>query len=251
MTVSTIYLANMTPDGEPVCYQLRKGFELLANGDGTPIPDRDSGQPVWVGEILVPGQINFGLDDRPATIGIKIVGGTNPGIGDLTTVRFEGTTKITAWYLPRARGKDARTGLTINAERVIAAPDQRPRIRGGMPAAAPDIESTFLGQATYNADTGTGECDVLFAPQDIFAVNGAATIVSTVAVGDELLMADVRPLSLRAYFRLPDTQDVGRNAKAELVLACNGFERRIAASNGRSRRQPEPVAAAPDTPAEG
>lgn len=250
MTVSTIYLANMTPDGEPICYSLRKGFTLLANKEGAPIADRASGQPVWVGEILVPGHINFGLNDKPAGIAIKIVGGNDPGIGDMTTIRFEGSTKLTAWYRPRARGVEARSGLTINAERVIAAPDKRPLVRGGMPAAAPDVETTFLGQASWNQDSSTGECDVMFAPTDIFSVDGNATLVCTTAVGDDLLLADVRPINLRAYFRLPDSEDVSQRAKAELVLACSGFERRVATTNGRSRRQPEPVAVAPDTPAE-
>lgn len=249
MTVKTIYLANADHNGEPICYQLRKGFQLLAK-DGQPIPDRETGKDVWVGEILVPGLVAFGLNDRPETINIKVVGGPDPSIGDLTTVRFEGVVKLTAWYSPRARGNAAKSDLTINAERVVAAPDRTPRVRGGMPAACPDVSATFLGQHNYLDADAPGECDVVFAPVDIFAVDGNASIVCTNKVPDDLLMADVRPVGLRAFFRIPDSQDVSQRSKSELILACTSFERRVAANNGRTNRKPEPAAVAPDTSAE-
>lgn len=247
MTVKTIYLANTDHNGEPLVYMLRKGFEQLATADGTPIPDRQTGQLVWVGEILVPGLVNFGLNDKPETINIKIVGGPNPNLGDLTPIRFEGAVKLSAWYA-RARG-GSKSDLTINAERVIAAPNSAPRTRGGMPAAVPDVEAIFLGQHGYEDADRPGECDVTFAPNDIFTVEGSASVICTSKVPDELLLADVRPVGLRAYFRLPDAADVNQRTKAELILGCSSFERRVAASNGRARRQAEPAAvAAAETP---
>lgn len=248
MSLDTIYLANADHNGEPIAYMLQRGFERLEK-NGLPIPDAKTGADVWIATVLVPGAVNFGLDDHPETVTLKVVGGPNPNLGELTPIRFEGRVMITAWY-SKQRGQGARSDLTINAERVAAAPGIAPRVRGGMPAAAPDISAIFLGQHGYESAERPGECDVLFAPNDIMTVKGAGSIACASPVPADLIGADVRPVGLRAYFSAPDAVDVSATRKSRLILACSHFERRVATNNGRTNRKPEPVGA-PDAPAEG
>lgn len=226
MSIKTVHLA---PD---LVVILRKGFEQLTDANGQPIPDKE-GQPVYVAEAVVPGRINsrFAVDnDRPDGVRLRVVG-NNPGHGPGSTVRLSGKVTATVWYQARARGNDARSDLTITAERVDAAPGATPVVRGGIPAVLP--AGLFLGQAA------NGACDLMLPPDGSYVVEGIAEVGCSSTVPVDMIGVEVVPVGLRLMFVVPDREDTSARSKAELVLVCAGWER-VGQSNGRHRSKPEP-----------
>jgi hypothetical protein len=231
MTIRTIHL-------QPVSVVLRKGFEPHTDANGTPKATKH-GEPVFIAEAVVPGRIasRYAIDnDRPDTIRVKVAG-HDPGHGAGTIVRLSGRVTLTAWYQPRARGADARSDLTITAERVDLAPNDKPAVRGGLEASLP--AGLFLGQA---AD---GSVDIMLPPADSYVVEGMAELKCTTTLSPDLIGAEVTAVGLRALYVVPDSEDTSARSKAELVLVCTGLER-VGSSNGRARKSdptPEPAAA--------
>lgn len=235
MAIKTVHIA---PD---LVVVLRKGFEQLTDANGQPIADKE-GQPVYVAEAVVPGRINsrFAVDnDRPDGVRLRAVG-HNPGHEAGTTVRLSGKVTATVWYQPRARGNDARSALTVTAERVDAAPGATPVVRGGLPAVLP--AGLFLGQ------TVNGAIDLMLPATDTYQVEGIAELNCAASLPADLVGSEVVPVGLRLFFVVPDREDVSQRAKAELVLTCAGVDR-VQPTGGRHRRSdpvpsPEPVPAA-------
>lgn len=227
MTIRTVHLA---PD---LVVILRKGFEPLTDANGQPVPDKE-GQPVYVAEAVVPGRINsrFAVDnDRPDGVRLRCVG-NNPGHAAGTTVRLSGKVTATVWYQPRARGNDARSALTITAERVDAAHGVAPVVRGGLPAVLPP--GLFLGQAA------NGAVDLMLPPDGSYVVEGVAELSCSSTIPADMIGVEVVPVGLRLMFVIPDREDTSARSKAELVLVCAGLER-VSHTNGRARKS-EPIA---------
>lgn len=231
MAIKTVHLA---PD---LVVVLRKGFEQLTDANGQPVPDKE-GQPVYVAEAVVPGRINsrFATDnDRPDGVRLRVVG-HNPGHQAGTTVRLSGKVTATVWYQARARGNEARSALTITAERVDAAAGSTPVVRGGLPAVLP--AGLYLGQ------TANGAVDLMLPADGSYQVEGMAELICSTSLPVDLVGQEVVPVGLRLFFVVPDREDVSQRAKAELVLTCVGVDR--VQHNGRGRKQDqapaEPVA---------
>lgn len=219
---------------------LRRPFERVETADGVPQVDRD-GLVVWSAEVVIAGRVlsRFNVDnDRPETVRLRVLGG-QPGVVDGIVRLHEA--RLSTWYNPRARGSEARSGVTLTAGRVTATePGAVPVIRGGVPAALPDGESLLLLGLSDDGRTA----DVMFPAAGAQTVDGLAMIRSGAPVPPLLLGQQVRPVGLRAYFTMPDREDVGQRVKAELLLACAALEA-VPSTNGRAKREPVPVAAAP------
>lgn len=227
MTIKTVHLA----PGLPV--MLRRGFEPLTTAEGAPLADRN-GQPYYVAEAVVPGRVagRYGIDaDRPDTVRIRTAG-ANPGYPDAgTVVRLAGRVTATVWYTPRARGAEARSNLTITAEHLEPTTGTTPAVRGGLPAVFPaDVPVILLGQA----DDGTA--DLMLAAVGTYTVDGIAEVRCATPVPTELVGAQVAPVGLRAYYVLPDREDVGTRAKAEFILSCTSIAP-APTVNGRTTRK--------------
>lgn len=241
MTIKTVYLDQI--DGV-----LRRDFEIDSDRDGNPRPNNKTGETVWNAELVVPGLIPSPFaTDRDTADGVKLrVVGNKPDVHAGHIVRLSGTVMATAWYNARQRGNAARTGLTITAQRVHPAPaGARPAIRGGLPALFPeDVPAMFLGQA----DDGTAS--IMLAAASTYLVDGVVDIRCPEGhrLPDDLIGATVRPVGFRAFYTIPDQQDVSQRSKAELVLVCSTLER-VGAQNGKVRK-PDPVPAGP-APSEG
>lgn len=230
---------------EDVTVVLRRAFEAQVDGNGAPVADK-TGQPVYVAEAVVPGSLTsrYNLADRPEAVRIKVVGNcptmTAPSIVRLVNAR------VTAWYAPRQRGNDARSDVTITAERVEIATGQTPATRGGLAAHTGGVPFLFLGQ---HEDV----CDVMACAEGPFTVDGVSEVKCSSVVPVELVGQVVQLVGLRAYFAAPDREDVSARSKAELILSCSSIVRADAApsTNGRSKREPVTVPAVDVAPSEG
>lgn len=214
---------------------VRRGFEQLTDANGVPQADRD-GQPVYAAEVVIPGRLisRFADNDQPDLVRLRVVG-HNPGHNAGDVVRLGGKVLLTAWYTPRARGSNARSDVTISAERVEAARGSAPSITGGLECSLP--AGMFLGQ------DGEGVASLMLPPEGVHTVDGLAAIKVASPVPVELVGADVVPVGLRAFFVAPDREDVSQRAKAELILTAVGLER-VGATNGRTRKSDPPAEAA-------
>lgn len=240
MAIATILLDQLD-------VMVRRGFEVRVDAQGRQAVDRE-GALEYVAEIVVPGHIAsaFATDnDRPATIRLRAVG-WNPGFAAGTVLRLSGQVTATVWYVARNRGSQAKSNLTITAERIEQAPAGTvPMVRGGLPAVFPaDVPATFLGQ------TEDGRADLMFAAAGPYTVNGMAEIRVASIVPDDLIGQEVVPVGLRAFFTIPDPQDTSARSRSELVLSAAALEP-VVRTNGRSRKADPVPAPAGDAPAEG
>jgi len=221
---------------------LRKPFTQMQTSEGAPIGDSKTGEPIYVAEAVIPGLLrgSFSLDDSPTAARIKVVG-RDPGHAENSIVRLINP-KITGWYVPRARGADAKSDVTISAERVEAAPGERPAMRGGLPAHTNGVAATLLDQ-THDLTGAPQSISVMFDAADVFQVEGVAEIKCPTVISEAMFMQRVELTGLRAYFVIPDSGDVSQRAKAELILACNGVAPFPTAHAGNGRKpRPEPAA---------
>lgn len=244
MTIRTLIL-------EPgLVVALRQGFEQLADRDGQPILDTATKAPIWVAEALVPGSVRFASapadgtlpEDRPAQLRLRVIG-ADPGVSD-GAVRLSGLVKASTWYNPRARGKAARSALTITAERVERAAGQAPTLRGGLPCIVPaDVPLTLWG-ISPRTTSRLAIADVAFDASGSYAVDGVAEIMVRQEVDADLIGRRVRPVGLRGFYVMPDAEDVSARSKAELLLVAAGFEAAGQSQqpfNGKGSRKSEPA----------
>lgn len=234
MSIRSIELA------EGLVVPLRRGFEPLVDSNGNPQADKD-GQPVFAAEGVVAGKLlgRFADQDGPDLLRIRVVG-NNPGHAAGEVVRLSGVCRLSAWYTPRARGSDARSDVTLSAERVEPARGAAPTISGGIAATLPT--AMFLGQ------TADGVCSLMLPPEGLHTVEGLAEVRVASPVPADLIGVDVVPVGLRVFYVAPDREDVSQRSKAELLLRAQALER-VGHTNGRTRGKAEPT---PEpTPVEG
>ncbi|MGE3448702.1 MAG: hypothetical protein AB7H92_14105 [Microbacteriaceae bacterium] len=219
---------------------VRRGFEPAVDSAGNAQHDKD-GQAVYAAEAVIPGKLpsRFADVDGPDLVRLRCAG-HNPGSGAGDVVRLSGKVLITAWY-NRQRGSEARSDITVSAERVENARGATPAITGGLPAVLPP--GMYLGSTDNVAS-------VMLPPEGVHHVDGLVAVKVAAPVPVDLVGQDVVPVGLRCYFTAPAREDVSQRSKAELVLVAQSLER-VAVSNGRGRRTDPVPAAVVDAPSEG
>ena len=100
--------------------------------DGAPVTNSD-GEALYMGRIVLPGGAKNAYTDQatPREVRIKRTGtdgGLRPGI-----VKLAGRCTLTRWYVRGGRGVNAKSELTLSAERVEPAANETPTIAGWLP----------------------------------------------------------------------------------------------------------------------
>lgn len=224
------------PVTDGLTVMIRSPFRLRADKDGNPIPERKSGELAYVAEVVAGGFLRsaFADSDQAAALRLKVVGHEPPEFIPGNVVRLHDA-HLSCWYNPRQRGNDASSAATLSAGRVELAPGASAVMSGGLPGHDRGISALLLS---------TGEtCELMFSPEGIFAVDGVGQVRVAAAPKPELVGQAVTLHGVKVFYTVPDSADVGRTAKAELIVRCASISP-AATSNGRANRKsdPEPVA---------
>ncbi|MGD9754689.1 MAG: hypothetical protein AB7W59_27175 [Acidimicrobiia bacterium] len=225
----------------------RENFTPLLDASGQHRHDRD-GQPIYAADCYVPGALASPFarpgEARPGQVRVRVVG--DPHIDAGAVVRLDGAVRLSTWS-QRVRGV-TRTDVTVTSERVVAAPGERPVLRGALPVAWAGVVPETVA-LDYVAPTRQGDPGVLtvgIAPVEgsPWVVDGVGDVFITAPVPDDLLGVEVVLLDPHAAFYVPD--EGGRDA-ARLLLGCARVEP-AHRSNGRTRK-PEPTVEAAEVSA--
>lgn len=214
---------------------IRTPFRLRANKDGIAIPDRKTGEAVYTAEAVAGGLLRsaFADQDQAGQLRLKVTGTQPPEFQPGAIVQVHDA-HLSAWYQPRQRGAEqATSSATLSAGRVSQAHGVAPVMSGGLPGHDRGITALLLS---------VGEvCEVMYSPEGIFAVDGVGQVRPRITPAIDMIGQVVTLVDARVFYTVPDAADVGRTAKAELIIRCAAIERAVQA-NGRSRSKPEPSA---------
>ncbi|MPY95457.1 MAG: hypothetical protein GEV08_21095 [Acidimicrobiia bacterium] len=206
---------------------------------GAPQVD-DNGEVVNLGRVIVPGVLtsSYGTP-APRQCRLKVTGQVPDGITDGSVVRLAGKVTVTSWYLRGARGRDARSEITLSPERVELAPGEFPTFEGLLPV-RPPVDDAFTFMASKPAEGGNGFEAALVVPSSIVDQAGTVRVVLDVQPDEGLAGRPVRFEGLRVALLQPEGEDVGRASKAGFLIYAERLvpaEPAAAAASARGRRQ--------------
>ena len=193
-----------------------------------------NGELVYLARAVVPGCAPSGYRDPTAgQIRLKAIGGApNVNVGPIT---LAGKVTLTSWYQRGGRGVDARCEATITAERVEQAPaGTLPTVSGLLPVRLPLAPGQFpviLGQTEQDRADLPWRV-VVALPEGMF--DGLVEIDSPISV--ENLLGQPVEVQLDAKLIVPDREDVGRSAKAEINLIALSWSAVATTAPARSPR---------------
>lgn len=205
------------PIADGLAVMVRTPFRVRADRDGKPIPDRKTGELVHVAEVVTGGLLRsaFADQDQAGALRLKVTGPA-PAEVQPGTVLAVFDAHLSTWYQARGRGNDASSAATLSAGRVQVATGTAPVMSGGLPGHDRGIAALLLS---------TGEtAELMFAPDGIFAVDGVGQVKPAVPPRPELIGQAVTIVGARVYYVVPDAADVGRSAKAELIVRCSSID---------------------------
>ena len=211
----------------------------------------DSGEQIYTGRVLIPGTArSLFADPLPGQVRLKLEGNAPPdGLVDGSIVRLGGLTKLSVWYQRGERGSSATSQATLTPERITVVTGEKPQLLGYVPVLPATTDPFIALGVEADGDTWNLVCMV---PQSIVDQAGVVKVRVTAKPDDELIGMPVRFVDLQAKVIQPDTEDVGRAAKAELMFlataAVAATPEPVGATSGRSRRDNHtPAADAPST----
>ena len=220
---------------------------LVESKDGKPSRDDATGQPVYLGRIVLPGGVRSAFQDLPMGAAVRLRslgsdGGIVPGVS-----RLDGKVTISRWFhgVDRRTNTDLNSDITISAERVIPAPGEPLALDGWLPVGwhhparvDPSARPTVLSSRPQRDN---GYLIELALPP------GAMEPTVHVASDDPLLHLLGRPVNVTLWAKLivPEREDLSRFAKAELAIIGTDWAAadEPARRNGRTPVEPaaEPV----------
>lgn len=236
--------------------RLRLAPKVMMTSDGSIVPDRVSGAPIYMGELLVPG-FSVGRSGETSTRGMRVrfVGSCPDGLEDQSVVELGGKVTVSAWYrAAENRADTARSAVTISPETMVPTTKRiNPAslvnllpLVSPSPAGLPWILESFSRPESWNVPVLT-----LSAPVDTYGNEGAIQIGVIGAIDEELIGEPVQLVDPVGRLVIPDRRDVGRAAKAQMVAYCKTVVPHrdlVAASNG-ARPAPAPRLPRGETPA--
>ncbi len=200
----------------------------------TPLTNAN-GEQVYAGRVLIPGVArSLFADPLPGQVRLKIEG--NPPPADLvegSVVRLTGTVKLSSWYQRGGRGSDATSSATLTPDGLVLATGERPQLTGLVPV-SPPVSDPFTALAFEQADDGWDLTAMV--PQAVVDQAGVVKVRLAVRPADDLIGMPIRFDGLMCKVVQPDVEDIGRNAKAELILSAASVTSAALVSTGAPRR---------------
>ncbi len=176
-----------------------------------------NGEQVYTGRVLIPGTARSAFaDPLPGQVRLKLEGNPPPGgLEPGAIVRLGGLVKLSAWYQRGARGAAATSQATITAERITVVTGEAPQLMGYVPV-SPPVSDPFIA---LGVEQDGDQWDlVAMVPQAVVDQQGVVKVRLSAKPDDGLIGMPVRFVDMAAKVIQPDSEDVGRSAKAELAF---------------------------------
>lgn len=220
------------------------------NDQGQPQVD-DNGQVVHLGRVVLPGvQTSTYGTPSPRQCRLKVTGHMPADITDGAVVTFAGKVNLTSWYLRGARGRDAKSEVTLSPERIELAVGQLPRFDGLVPVHGP--ADPFVLMQWRGRQDNPGFEVACIVPASVIDESGTVNVFVDQQPADGLEGRPVRFDNLRVALVVPESEDAGRSNKAQFIVHADRLvPAEPAVAGAGSRRRSEPVAAEQNSPDEG
>ncbi len=229
--------------------RLRVAPTVVATRDGEVIPDPRTKQPIYMGELIVPG-VSPGRRGPtfPKGIRVRFLGEAPKGLEDGQIVRLGGKVTVSAWYRPSARrGDNPASEITISPEAMqpTTEPEKEGVLRRLLPLRSPSpgmLPWTLLD--VYEPEGADGLVAMVMTPVDTYGNDGTVEGALNGAPDIGLIGRQVQLVDVRGRIVFPDQRDVGRNLKSELVVTVGSIvEHRdlVTVSNGAKPAKAEPA----------